>query len=258
MRPQQKQNQNHAKEKNTLLMFGKHPVMEKLNRDPKSVLKLFIKDTLDSKLTSEVKALAANAKITFSFVAESKLNEMTDGSIHQGLVAVVAPVAYVELADWLESIVGIERPCVILLDELEDQHNIGAIIRTAVAAGVHGIIVPKHRQAPLGGVAYKTAAGLMDKIPLIRVTNLNEAIRTLKENKFWIIGMDQHGEHTIWSQDMDMPVCIVIGSEGEGMRLKTAELCDFLVQIPMENGAESLNASVSAAVMMYEWKRRQK
>jgi 23S rRNA (guanosine2251-2'-O)-methyltransferase len=177
--------------------------------------------------------------------------------ITRGLVAIVAPVEYIELKDWLDSVSEIDRPCVVILDELEDQHNIGAIIRTAVAAGVHGIIMPKHRQAPVGGVAYKTAVGLIDKIPLIKVTNINEAIRTLKEHKFWVVGLHQDAQDTIWSQDLDMPVCFIVGSEGDGMRQKTGEICDFLVRIPMENGVESLNASVSAAVMMYEWKRRQ-
>lgn len=247
-----------SKEKTKLLIFGKHPVIEKLERDPKSIEKLFIKDSLDIDVAQEVKALATKGKVQFSFVPERKLTEMTDGSSHQGLVAIVAPVEYIELKDWLESIAEIERPCVIILDELEDQHNVGAIIRTAVAAGVHGIIMPKHRAAPVSGVAYKTAVGLIDKIPLIKVTNVNEAIRTLKDHKFWVVGLDMSGENTIWSQDLDMPVCFIVGSEGDGMRQKTGQICDFLVRIPMDNGVESLNASVSAAVMMYEWKRRQK
>lgn len=249
---------NHTqKEKNTLYIFGKHPVLDKLERDPGSVDHIYIKETLDAEVVATIKNLASRSKVKFSFVTEHKLAEMTDNGNHQGLVASVAPPEFLELRDWLESIVGIERPCVVILDELEDQHNVGAIIRTAVAAGVHGIIMPKHRQAPVGGVAYKTAVGLIDKIPLIKVSNINETIRTLKENRFWIIGLDMAGEHTLWSQDLDMPICFIIGSEGNGMRQKTGELCDFLVRIPMENGAESLNASVSAALMMYEWKRRQ-
>ncbi len=247
----------HTIEKNTLYIFGKHPVIEKLERDPKSVAHVYIKDTLETEMSARVKKLCERGKVKFSFVQERKLAEMTDNGVHQGLVASVAPPAFLELHEWLESIVGIERPCVLILAELEDQHNVGAIIRTAVAAGVHGIIMPKHRQAPVGAVAYKTAVGLIDKIPLIKVANINETIRTLKENRFWIIGLDMSGEHTMWSQDLDMPVCFIIGSEGDGMRHKTGELCDFLVRIPMENGAESLNASVSAALMMYEWKRRQ-
>jgi 23S rRNA (guanosine2251-2'-O)-methyltransferase len=251
MKPQSKKT-----EKNNLLIFGKHPVIEKLTNDPGSIIHLYMKDTLDPDVAGEVRALAKQAHINLDMLTEQKLSDMTDGAMHQGLVASVEPVKYWDLKEWLNSIVGIERPCVVLLDELEDQHNIGAIIRTAVAAGVHGIILPKHRQAPVGGVAYKTAAGLVDKIPLIQVGNVNDAIRTLKDNRFWVIGLDMSGEHTLWSQDLDMATCIIIGSEGSGMRQKTGELCDFIVRIPMENGAESLNASVSAALMMYEWKRR--
>ncbi len=239
-----------------LLIFGKHPVMEKLENDPHSIIQLYVKDTLDSFVAGKVKTLAKKGKVNVTFVAESKLNDMTEGAVHQGLVASVKPVPFLELNEWLASIVGIEKPCVVLLDELEDQHNVGAIIRTAVAAGVHGIIFPKHRQAPIGGTAYKTSVGLVEKIPLIQVGNVNDTIRTLKENRFWVVGLDMKGKDTLWSQDLDMATCIVIGSEGDGMREKTGELCDFLVRIPMENGVESLNASVSAALVIYEWKRR--
>ncbi len=249
----QKQNMNDSE---NLYIYGKHPVVEKLTHSPKSVEKIFIKETLDPKIVQEIKNLASKAKVPFVFVPERKLEDLTSGGVHQGLVALVAPVHYLELDSWLESVKDIENPCVLLLDELEDPHNVGAIIRTGVAAGVHGIIMPKHRQAPLAGAAYKSSAGLMDKISLVRVTNVNDCLRTLKENKFWIVGLDQNAKETIWSQDLDMPTCFIIGSEGDGMRLKTKELCDFLVNIPMDKKAESLNASVSAAVVMYEWKRR--
>lgn len=246
----------HTNDGESSYIFGKHPILEKLEHNPKSIEKIFIKETLDPKMAQEVKNLASKAKVPFVFVPERKLEDLTLGGVHQGLVALVAPIHYLELNSWLESVKDIENPCVLLLDELEDPHNVGAIIRTAVAAGVHGIIMPKHRQAPLAGAAYKSSAGLMDKIPLIRVTNVNDSIRTLKENKFWIVGLDQNAKETIWSQDLDMSTCFIIGSEGDGMRLKTKELCDFLVNIPMDKKAESLNASVSAAVVMYEWKRR--
>ena len=244
------------KQPTTLLIYGKHPVLEKLVNEPTRIEKLLIKDTLDRELMAQVKLLASKTRVPFTMVTERTLREIADGGTHQGLAAHITPVAYVELEDWLESVKKIENPCVVLLDELEDPQNVGAIIRSAVAAGVHGIIIPKHRQAPLSGAAYKSSAGLMDKIPLIRVTNVNDSIRILKENRFWVVGLDQRGKDTIWTQDFDMSTCLVIGSEGDGMRLKTGELCDFLVRIPMENGAESLNASVSAAVVMYEWKRR--
>jgi 23S rRNA (guanosine2251-2'-O)-methyltransferase len=244
------------KQDNTLLIYGKHPVLEKLANNPERIEKLLIKDTLDRELMAEIKLRASKAGVEFTMVTERTLRDIANGGTHQGLAARITPVAYVELDQWLESVKNIENPAVLLLDELEDPQNVGAIIRSAVAAGIHGIIIPKHRQAPLSGAAYKSSAGLMDNIPLIRVTNINDSIRILKDNKFWVVGLDARGKDTIWTQDLDMPVCFIIGSEGDGMRLKTGELCDFLVRIPMDNGAESLNASVSAAVMMYEWKRR--
>jgi 23S rRNA (guanosine2251-2'-O)-methyltransferase len=237
-------------------VYGKHPVIAKLTNNPKSVEKIFLKETLDAKVVAEVQALAKKARVPFSFIPQDKLDSMAEGGVHQGMVAQVLPIEFLDLSQWLKSVEDVQNPCVMLLDELEDPHNVGAIIRTAVAAGVHGIIVPKHRQAPLSGAAYKTSAGLMEQIPLIRVTNVNDAIRTLKDNKFWIVGLDQGAKETIWSQDLDMPVCFIVGAEGDGMRQKTGELCDFLIKIPMEPVAESLNASVSAAIVMYEWRRR--
>ena len=210
--------------KQGVYIFGKHPIIDKLTNNPTSVEKILIKDSLDKAVVAEVKALASKSRIPFSFVPEKDLAKLVEGGNHQGLAALVAPVAYLELKDWLETISEVHNPCVLLLDELEDPHNVGAIIRTAVAAGIHGIIVPKHRQAPLGGAAHKTAAGLMDNIPLIKVTNVNEAIRTLKDNHFWVVGLDQYGTTNYWDQDLDMAVCFIIGSEGSGMRLKTGEL----------------------------------
>ena len=241
----------------SMLIYGKHPVMEKLVNDPRRIEKLLIKETLDRELMQKIKELASDARVPYTLVQERTLRDIADGANHQGLAAHITPVAYVELDEWLETVVEVKNPCVVILDELEDPQNVGAIIRSAVAAGVHGVIIPKHRQAPLSGAAYKASAGLLEKIPLIRVTNINDTIRTLKENKFWVVGLDQRGKDTIWTQDLDMNVCFIVGSEGDGMRQKTGELCDFLMRIPMENGAESLNASVSAAVVMYEWKRRQ-
>lgn len=239
-----------------MLIYGKHPVLEKLANDPNRIEKLLIKDTLDRELMEEVKLHASKAGVEFVMVPERTLRDISNGGTHQGLAARITAVPYIELSDWLESVKGIENPAVVLLDELEDPQNVGAIIRSAVAAGVHGIIIPKHRQAPLSGSAYKSSAGTIEKIPLIRVTNVNDSLRILKDNKFWVMGLDGSAKKSIWDEDFDTPLCFVVGSEGDGMRLKTGELCDFLVRIPMENKVESLNASVSAALVMYEWKRR--
>jgi 23S rRNA (guanosine2251-2'-O)-methyltransferase len=240
----------------SIYIYGKHPVLEKIQNSPKTVEKIFIKNSLDVKVVKEIEELASRSKVPFIFVPEKKLEELSNNGNHQGLVALISSVSYVDLKGWLESVQKINNPCVIALDELEDPHNVGAIIRTSAALGVHGIIIPKHRQAPITGVAYKTSAGSVDKIPLIRVTNLNDTLRTLKENRFWVVGLDQKAKENIWKQDLDMSVCFVVGSEGGGIREKTKELCDFLTMIPMENNVESLNASVSTALVLGEWKRR--
>jgi 23S rRNA (guanosine2251-2'-O)-methyltransferase len=244
------------KEEKTMLIYGKHPVLDMLNKEPRRIEKLLIKDTLNKELLQQIKERASDERVAYSLVTQRTLDDIADGMTHQGLAAHVTPVGYLELEEWLEQVKEIENPCVVILDELEDPQNVGAIIRTAVAAGVHGIIIPKHRQAPLSGAAYKASAGLLERIPLVRVTNINDAIRTLKDNRYWTVGLDQKAKTNLWTQDLDMAVCFIVGSEGSGMREKTAELCDFTTRIPMDNGAESLNASVSAALVMYEWKRR--
>jgi 23S rRNA (guanosine2251-2'-O)-methyltransferase len=131
----------------------------------------------------------------------------------------------------------------------------GQFLRTAAAAGIGAVIVPKHRQAPVNAAVFKTSAGTAGRIPIVRAVNLNQAILSLKENKFWIAGLDMEGD-TIWNHTFDVPMAFVIGNEGRGMRKKTGEHCDFLLSLPMFNNVESLNASVSAALVCYEWRRQ--
>ncbi len=173
----------------------------------------------------------------------------------QGVVAAISRVSYLEFEEWMESVEPDADTAILLLDEIEDPHNFGAILRTAAAAGISAVIVPKHRQAPVSDAVFKTSAGTAGRIPVVRAVNLNQAILTLKENKFWIAGLDMKGE-TIWDQTFDVPMAFVIGNEGRGMRKKTGEHCDFLLSFPMFNHVESLNASVSAALVCYEWRRQ--
>lgn len=242
-------------ENEQIYIYGRHPAEEALAQTPKKISKIFLKRGNEFAFNKKITDLASKHKIPIALVDKSKLIHLAGDVNDQGIVMVMSGAEFVELKDWIESVKDIKNPCCILLDEMEDSHNVGAIIRSATAFGIHGIIIGKHRQSPLTGGAYKTAAGTIGKVPLIRVNNLNNALDVLKENHFWALGLDASGDTELSKMEMDMPLCIVIGGEGDGVRMKTLERCDYKVKISMENGVESLNASVTAAVVMYEWKR---
>jgi 23S rRNA (guanosine2251-2'-O)-methyltransferase len=172
-------------------------------------------------------------------------------------VASISRATYQEFEEWMVKIQPDKHTAVLLLDEIEDPHNFGAILRTAAASGMSAVIVPKHRQAPVNATVFKTSAGTAGIIPIVRAVNLNQAILTLKDNSFWIAGLSMESDSNIWDQTYDVPMAFVVGNEGRGMRKKTGEHCDFLLNIPMFNGVESLNASVSASLVCYEWRRQQ-
>lgn len=239
-----------------LYIFGKHPVEEALTRKPSSVNKLYIRNNIKSSLIKNIQRLSSENGIPVIKVPGRKLNELVGKVNDQGIVAQMSPISYWDLSDWLLEKCDIsQNPSVLLLNEIEDPQNLGAILRTAAASDIDAVILPKHRQAPITSTVFKTSAGTAGIIPIIRVTNLNQTIQQLKDEGFWIVGMDNNASKSFWDQDYDMPLGIVIGSEGKGIRKKTLEHCDFLVNIPMSNNVESLNASVSTALICYEIKR---
>lgn len=155
------------------------------------------------------------------------------------------------LRDILRETKDDKNACIVILDELTDVHNVGAIIRSSVASGANAIVIPKHNQAPINDTVVRTSADTAHMIPVIAM-NINEAIRTMKEQGFWIHGLFMGGENTLWKSDLTGKVGIVVGSESDGIHAMTKKLCDFNLSIPMESGVESLNASVSAALVLYE------
>jgi 23S rRNA (guanosine2251-2'-O)-methyltransferase len=244
--------------KASIYVYGKHAVREIASRTAKKISKLYFKHGLDKALVTEFETIAKKFSIPIQLVDERTLDTLSDEGVHQGIVAEVKPPDFIDIKDWLESIKDIKMPGVVILDEILDPHNVGAIIRTATAVGVHGIIVGKHNQAAISGAVYKTSAGTLGKIPLIEVTNINDTITKLKEHRFWVVGLDMNAPKTFWDEAYDAPMAFVIGGEGKGVRHHTFELCDLSVRIPMESAVESLNASVSAALVLYEWKRKNK
>jgi 23S rRNA (guanosine2251-2'-O)-methyltransferase len=235
-----------------VFMYGRRPVLEFLKQSPDRVDKLYIRDSVRGELLKEVESLSSAHKIPLTKVPGRKLLDLVGPVNDQGIVAQVSAIAYREFDDWIEQIDLSENPVVVILDEIEDPHNVGAIIRTAVAAGASAVIIPKHRQSPVNATVFKTSAGTANRIPIVRVVNTNQCLLRLKDHGFWTGALDMEGTTTIWEQKYDMPFGLVIGGEGKGVRRKTLEHCDLTLRIPMQNGVESLNASVSASLVLYE------
>jgi len=240
----------------SLFIYGRHPVMDALNREPDKVDKIFIRDTLSGGGLQEILRLASEHKIPVQRVPGRKLSELVGAVNDQGFVAQVSPVSYLELDEWLESVDTATKPLVLILDEIEDPHNFGAMLRTAAAVGATAVIVPKHRQAPINATVVKTSAGTAGMVPVVRVVNINSCIRDLQSAGFWIYALDQDAKESVWKHRFDSASALIVGSEGKGIREKTLELSDFKLSLPMAEGVESLNASVSAALVMYEWLRQ--
>ncbi len=208
---------------------------------------------------NKIIAMAKEKKILLTELEKNKLNQIAQTQNHQGVIAIVPPFNYCEVEDILElSKKRNEIPFILILDEIEDPHNLGSIIRTAETAGVHGIIIPKRRAASVNSTVSKVSAGAVEYMKIARVNNINETIRFLKEQGVWICGTDMDTDLTYTKQDYRMPLAIVIGSEGFGMSRLVKQNCDFLVKIPMKGKITSLNASVSAGIIMYEVVRQRK
>ena len=205
----------------------------------------------------KILAIAKERKIIVTEIEKNKLNQIAQTPNNQGVIAIVPPYDYCEVEDILdEAKRKNEKPFILILDGIEDPHNLGSIIRTAETAGVHGIIIPKRRAASVNSTVSKVSAGAVEYMKIARVNNINETIRYLKEQDVWICGTDMDTDTIYTKQDYKMPIAIVIGSEGFGMSRLVKENCDFLVKIPMKGKITSLNASVSAGIIMYEVVRK--
>ena len=246
-------------EENQDQVEGRNSVIELL-KSGKDINKLFVQRGEKHGSINEIIKLANKNKIIISEIDKSKLDKMSQTHNHQGVIAIVPPYEYCDVDEILE--VAKEKnedPFILILDEIEDPHNLGSIIRTAECSGVHGIIIPKRRSATVNSTVNKTSAGAAQYMKIARVNNLNETINYLKERNIWIYGTDAKGSAYYDEQDYKGGVGIVIGSEGFGMNRLVKENCDFLVKIPMKGQINSLNASVSAGIVMYEvMKQRRK
>ena len=240
------------------MVAGRNAVMEVL-KGSRSVNKLMIANGSTEGSIKEIIAVAKEKGVNIQYWDRSKLDSIARGIRHQGVLAQVAPVQYAELEDILQ--VAKDRnepPFIVLLDELEDPHNLGAILRTADAAGVHGVLIPKHRSCPLSATVAKTSAGAVEHVPVARVGNLVQTIKKLKQEGLWVAAADMDGKD-YYDTDLTGPLLLIIGSEGQGVGRLVKEQCDFVVRIPMVGKINSLNASVAGSILMYEaMKQRRK
>lgn len=235
---------------------GRNPVLEALRSDH-SINKIWIAENSTRGVMKEVIQLAKQKGVIAQFVPRQKIDQLAKGIAHQGVLASIAAYPYVELDTLLEKAKEkSEDPFFLLLDEIEDPHNLGSIMRTADAAGVHGIIIPKRRAVGLTATVAKASAGAIQYIPVVRVTNMAQTIDRLKEEGLWIAGTDASAKEDYRQANFSLPLGLVIGSEGKGIGRLVLEKCDFLVRVPLAGQVTSLNASVAASLLMYEVYRR--
>ncbi len=246
-----------GEEEGSRILVGRNPVREALERQDADLEKIYLPRGASGRPVDEIRRSAVRAGVTVQFVPAQRLDALAKGANHQGVVAVCAPAPYLEVEALLTAAapslddVRARKPLLVLLDGMEDPHNFGAILRSAVAAGAAGIIVPNRSMAPLSAVAVKASAGTALRVPIARVTNVAETILQLKERGYWVAGATGDGELSVWDMDWDRPVVLVIGSEGKGLRPRVAESCDFRVSIPIRGDVESLNASVAAGILLF-------
>ena len=234
------------------IVQGRNAVLELLNSD-RDINKIFLQRGEKHGSIKDLITIAKNKRIVIVEADKKKLDEMSGGGNHQGIIALVPPFNYCEVDDILEEAKQKnEKPFIVILDGIEDPHNLGSIIRTAETAGVHGIIIPKRRAVGVNATVSKVACGAVEHIKIARVNNLVETINYLKENGIWIYGTEMHGEKEYYNEDLKGEVAIVIGNEGSGMSRIVKENCDVLLRIPMKGKINSLNASVSAGIIIYE------
>lgn len=231
---------------------GRNSVLELL-QSGKDINKIYVTKGEKHGSINKIIAIAKENKVIVVEKEKRQMEEMAQTSNYQGVIAIVPPFEYCEIEDILQ--VAKEKnedPFVLILDGIEDPHNLGSIIRTAETAGVHGIIIPKRRAAAVNSTVNKVSSGATEYVKIARVNNISDTIETLKELGLWICGTDINTSKYYYNQDLTGPIAIVIGNEGKGISEKVKKNCDFLVKIPMKGKVDSLNASVSTGIVVYE------
>jgi 23S rRNA (guanosine2251-2'-O)-methyltransferase len=240
-----------AMTREALYIYGIHPVEEALMHAPKAVTQVFLGPQHDN---TPLASLIARRKIPVTTLTLDRIPRELVDAVHQGVVATIDRSQLMhEYREWIGNTEITPGTSVVILGEVQDPHNVGAIIRSAVAFGVAAILLPEHNQAPLTGVVIKASAGMAFRIPLISIGNVNQTINDLKRRGFWVYGLASGAPNTISEEKFDTPAAFIVGNEGRGLREKTEEHCDILLAIPMDPRCESLNASISTAIVLHRW-----
>ncbi|HCP15241.1 MAG TPA: 23S rRNA (guanosine(2251)-2'-O)-methyltransferase RlmB [Peptococcaceae bacterium] len=228
-------------------------------RHSRPITRLWLLEDTKESVAGEIVGRCREAGIPFKFVDKVFLDRLTEGALHQGLAAQAGAKNYVEWETMLEAAASKgETPLLIILDQVEDPYNLGAVLRSADALGAHGVIIPKHRAVPLTAGVGRSSAGAVEYVPVARVTNLTQTIEKLKKEGLWIIGATAEGKQTIYEADWTGPVAIVMGGEDKGLSRLVATQCDILVSIPMSGHVNSLNVSAAAAIVLSETVRQRR
>jgi len=237
-------------------VYGKHALIEALQNAPKVIKKVFLAPDLKD---AELRVLLTKNNIPTHELAAGKGKELVGkDAVHQGVIAVMDPSALlVSFDDFLATLPSQSaKTSIAILAEVQDPHNVGAVIRSAAAFGLSAVLIPEHNQAPITGTVVKSSAGMAFRVPLVSIGNVNNTIKVLKERGFWIYGLAMDGSTNLGAEAFDAPAAFVIGNEGAGIREKTLVACDVTLAIPMHARTESLNAAASAAIVFYEWSHK--
>jgi 23S rRNA (guanosine2251-2'-O)-methyltransferase len=235
-----------------IYIYGKHALMEALTNAPHAVRKVFLSPEVND---PELRALIKQRGLVAATLKTKEMSHMVGrDTSHQGVIAITDPGAVMlDLDRFMQSLTITDSTMLVLLDELTDPHNVGAIIRSAAAFGAAGVLLPSHNQAPITGAVVKASAGMAFRIPIVSIGNVNQTVDALKKELFRVYGLVMDGSANIAEAKFDGPTLFIVGNEGSGIRQKTFERCDVRLRIPMNERCESLNASVSAAVVLYAW-----
>ncbi|MGA9619790.1 MAG: 23S rRNA (guanosine(2251)-2'-O)-methyltransferase RlmB [Serratia proteamaculans] len=234
------------------IIYGIHAVKALLDNDPQRFLEVFILKGRDDRRLQPLIAELEATGIVIQVANRQWLDEKVEGAVHQGIIARVREGRQYQETDLPKLLESVDTPFLLVLDGVTDPHNLGACLRSADAAGVHAVIVPRDRSAQLNATAKKVACGAAENVPLIRVTNLARTLRLLQEMNVWVVGTAGEADHTLFQSKMTGPMALVMGAEGEGMRRLTREHCDELISIPMAGTVSSLNVSVATGICLFE------
>jgi 23S rRNA (guanosine2251-2'-O)-methyltransferase len=238
-------------------VYGLHAIGAVLARAPERVLELWMASSRDDARARDLRTRAEAVGVRIQAASSESLAKLVGEATHQGAVAAVRPLKAWDEHDLIKNLSQITGdPLLLVLDGVTDPHNLGACLRTADAAGVHAVIIPKDRSATVDGVVRKVAAGAAEFVPVAAVTNLARVLDLVKERGIWVVGTEGEAAQTLYDADLERPLALVLGAEGGGMRRLTRERCDFVVRIPMAGQVESLNVSVAAGVALFEARRQ--